>query len=376
MTFPRASFLALPVVVALAVVPVACGSDPSSAATPLLIFSDPPNPAAGTGGTSLGTSTGTGGGSGGSVFLAGGNGGNGGNGDSGTAGAFSGGNGGALPSGGSGGGPDGPDPTTDTRKTPQCDPKTPWGNGDAVPGVTGPGRTLAALTFDEQTIGWRQDDTPGTLFLSHRSSPAAPFPAPLSYVFPDGYGDDGRVALSTDGLRLVFARNDHLTFAQVVRTALDQSFSTTPDEAPFELVSRTAVASSWPVYGPAFSRSDLTLYYTYVPTVGPSRLMRATRQGTAWIDVIVVNDGYFDGKSPGEPRHVAGVAPDETALFLHTSPSGQASAVWSTLLSSNVETSVDFGNRHGIWANADCTRLYFSVDPGSGSRELRVATKP
>ncbi len=348
----------------------ALGACTSGTDNPPLVGAHPPHVDGGSSGSSGGSSGGSGSGSGG------------GQGDDGSTASD---DGGPIPDSGPYDGPVTP-PTDAAMISPTCRPNQTWGSATNVAGVPGfASQPLVTVTNDELTVAWVVDagGGQGTVFYADRASTSAPFgtaqqlmaaPAGGDSYYVDGAlvtdgGDDyfafDRVALSSDGLRLVGVAIGGLHMAEYDRPTRTAGFSATSLESNYSDLTTALMAGEKlgdPVLAPGGGEFVYSRYgLSPSVTVYDSHLI----SGQTWPPGSGEETTALEGAN-GHRKHPTAMTADRLTLFVWDD-AGQAYGVLRGTTNSQFNYAISFGARFSIQVNGACSRIYFvGSDGGSG----------
>jgi hypothetical protein len=240
---------------------------------------------------------------------------------------------------------------------------------------------LGGITPDERTIAWVATDAAGVsrLRFADRARPDDPFGSWTALEVPEGPLARGRIALSPDGLRLVFVTADGRGLRQLSRAARGEAFVPQADGAPFAAIAQmVADAPADRVSDPVLGFDDRTLYFVFQESMA-SHIRRATRGAAGseatWTrgDPLLESDLRPDGALGARPTAVSA---DALVLFVWGETTGRAYAAMRDDASSPYAKLVDLGPRRALAASADCSRVYYSAPGPTDDLDLWTATAP
>jgi hypothetical protein len=219
---------------------------------------------------------------------------------------------------------------------------------------------FAAITPNEQTLVWttRQGNNLVVTYLDQSDSDAG-LGSPRSIKVDAG---DDQVALSPDGLQLVYVSADGQRFQTEARADLTAEFA---EVEPIDFRILADVLSGGlryaePVYGP----EGVSFYFATLDASGNRVRQLSTRPSTS---------DSFDparllvplGGEPDPAARVTGVSADEQTLFLWDAATGQT--LWSFLDADTFQYAAPatLGELGPAQPNAACSRLYAGPTLGS-----------
>ena len=179
----------------------------------------------------------------------------------------------------------------------------------------------------------------------------------------DAYFAFDRVALSSDGLRLVGVDYGGLHLADFDRATRSESFGTTPLESDYTELTSALMPGEMlgdPVLAPdskelVYSRyglsTTLTIYDAFLTA------------GQTWPPGSGESMTALEG-SNGKRKHPTSMTADRLALFVWDE-AGQAYGVLRPTPTSEFNYAIPFGDRFSIQVNGGCTRIYFVASAGS-----------
>jgi hypothetical protein len=261
----------------------------------------------------------------------------------------------------------------DTPKTPGlCDPSAVFGEGSAVAGISNDGRPRAlAVTPDERTVAWiAGEGTGAALRIADRGNATGAFGAPriLSAIEPPP-SLAHRVALSPDGLRLIYVREDERGLAELRRSARTDPFGTSGDATPFAEIDEHVVYTGRTLGAPILAGGRL---FVMTAVGSSSAILSSTATASGWSSPRPVDATSLTGS--GGRLIPSGVAEDLRAYFWW---SESESTVWSghrEAATTPLARFVEIGAKPGAQPNAGCTALWFTVETSTGA-EIRVARR-
>lgn len=250
-----------------------------------------------------------------------------------------------------------------------CDPAAAYGAPQPVPGIVGSGK-FGAVTSDELTIAWMT--AAGSILIADRAKATDPFGAPQT--FSDPSIDLGRVALSGNGLHLVFSVSGHSTFAEVTRMTRAGTFAGPPDPGGFtslvQMGGEDAGKPLGPMYDPVLSDDGLSLYFTQVQP--KFSIVEATRGGFGAPFQVAFT--YTDGPlSPSGMllRRPTGISTDRRTLFFWDETTKVERTAYRKGTMAPLSTWSQFVDLGPDFAGAQpagaCGRIYFEGAADGGS---------
>jgi hypothetical protein len=219
---------------------------------------------------------------------------------------------------------------------------------------------FSAITPDEQVIAWTTvEEDLVKLHTAERASADQPFGTPRTLTV-DAAPD--RVAMSPDGLRILYADADGKAFSVVTRATRGDDFSLS-DSVEVSLLNgpdRTLGADE--LYGdPVISSTDRLLLYS---RFGAGRtqtlfLSRRTTPDVPWPDGVELATARRFDAIDDDRFQPTGLSSDGRTLFLWHEAEMLEYAVLFDAGRSSFESSVSLGGLSGAMPNADCGRLYY-----------------
>jgi hypothetical protein len=257
-----------------------------------------------------------------------------------------------------------------------CNPAGMYGAATAVPGIAAGDKMFGAVTPDELTIAWVKPD--GTVMYADRTDASQPFGAAQTL----GVYEHDRVALSSDGLKLIGVMPGAKKLGQVTRAARGQAFSGAPDTAPFAQLLVTAMngeSDATPpgsLGDPVLSADGSQLFFSIfgIQTLGTIAISEFT--GATWSKPATLGQDEFLAADPLR-RRPTGLSADGLTLFFWDEIDGKEKAGWratSTAYDLMFSGFVDLGDRKDCQATAKCSRLYFT-NPAAAPSDVKLADK-
>lgn len=234
---------------------------------------------------------------------------------------------------------------------------------------------LASVTPDGLTIAWFGVAASGdaTLYVADRASTGSAFGAKITQTPPTEGFSPKRVALSADGLRLVFVAKNGRSMRQLTRASRSGAFDTTSDAAPFADVNALVGEGTATLGFPVLASDDLTLYFSTQDTGADPILRRSTRSGTTgtWPAGAVMSEPDLSGT--GAKSVVAtGLSSDGLTLFVWNDPKSRSIAAYRTSPTGPFTSFVPIGPRKYVSPSSDCKTLYYSA---AGTAGVDVVTE-
>ncbi|HET9958941.1 MAG TPA: hypothetical protein VFQ61_30835 [Polyangiaceae bacterium] len=226
---------------------------------------------------------------------------------------------------------------------------------------------LGSVSADELSIVWtRVQAGQVTLYSAARDAVDEPFQKPTWQVIPAA---PGKVALSADGLRVLFVATDGRHFEAWERRSRQDSFADT-NSFEFELLNDSAESGLSPAeaYGePVLSADDRTLFYSRFGGGRTHTVFAARRfsSGAPWSSgTELALPERFDASAESHPE-LTGVSSDLQTLFLWDPASARATAVFLEASPDAVYSSVALlGAFRGAAPSVDCKRLFYEDPTG------------
>lgn len=243
-----------------------------------------------------------------------------------------------------------------------------------APASTSVDDLLGAITPDERTVVWESIDGAGnvTVYAADRSAATAAFAAPVAVAAPaDGFLK-GRVAVSPDGLRLVFVSKNGKRLEQLMRPTRAAAFATL-DVAQFALVNALTADVGFSLSDPVVTADDRGLYFL-LNDPGGARIRWSTRPtaSDAWPGGTLLASAALlpTGAQLVRPT---GASADGTTLFVWSEALATTLAVMRANASSPFNKADDLGALKYFTANTDCSAVYYSATLGKTDLDLAVA---
>jgi hypothetical protein len=232
---------------------------------------------------------------------------------------------------------------------------------------------FGSITPDERVIAWTvTSGGPVTLHYAQRATQNGDF-GPVGMLELAEAADDA-VALSADGLRIVYVNGDRKGFTQLVRSALDEPFAGV-DNRDFAPIAESAqeFAEDEHVGDPVLGPDDSTFFYS---RYGAGR--RATLLGTQRFSI-------FAPWPPGtelpvaasleavddDRMHPTALSFDRQTLFLWSDATAKQAVAMLSHETSKYEVAFELEDARGAAPNAACSRVYYGRDGDLWTAELR-----
>jgi hypothetical protein len=264
---------------------------------------------------------------------------------------------------------------------PQCSTTETWGTGTLIGVSTPQSDFFGAVTSDELTIAWMT--TAGSIFYSDRASTSVAFGAPQTL---SGAIALDHVSLSTDGLTLIFVKNNRYTLEQSTRASRSGAFSTTFDSTPYSKLDPPITefdAGGGPTHGlfsdPMLSPDGQFLYYSEYgqSTLTMYETYRASGDTMPWGEGRNLLETQLGAPDlSGKRMHPTGIAADDLTLFYWDDvASTERMAFRDDAYKDNTyKQFVDIGAHQNAAPVTGCARIYFS-GAGTGGFDLFFADK-
>lgn len=229
------------------------------------------------------------------------------------------------------------------------------------PRVDGGGERLAAITWDERTMVWTTTETGAVVVhYADRVDRDAPFTDVRALPTELGPFPEDKVALSADGLKMIFTSEDHTTISEIKRTARSEAFDVaTIDRKPYARL----VGGGKRVGDLVLSRDGKWLFY--------SELDRTS--GASIFLSIALGDGTWDAPNPidtprltieaGFRRRPTGLSADARSLFFFDEVSEVTFVAFrapDTLLFTEFYGFAPTGR--GAMPSESCDRVYLTIE--------------
>jgi hypothetical protein len=232
---------------------------------------------------------------------------------------------------------------------------------------------FGAVTPDERTIVWvRVDDGGETeLRIADRADAKVAFTPSPSITQPTGGIAAGKVALSPDGLRVLYVSADGRTLREYARPTRGGDFSWQAQDEPFGAINRlVADAPGNAVSDLVLGFDDRTLYFVLTEAAGSS-IRRATRAsaGASWSAGVPLLEPELQAQAGGLVRPT-GASADGLTLFVWSDVTSTAYAALRGGTGEPFEKLQPLGARRLLGVNADCSTLYFSAPTARADLDL------
>jgi hypothetical protein len=250
-----------------------------------------------------------------------------------------------------------------------CDPAMKLGDEAPQEVVSLPaGAMLLAVTPDERSVVFVVgDESEQGLYVGDRATLDDAFAA-QEVPLPPGYEAASGATLSSDALTLVLVSLDHSGFGALTRAERGEAFSNDVDTAAFSRINAQKAMSGRELGWPVLSSDGGSLYF--LSYFGEGLIVQSTRGADGRFDLGTELDPFTLGGGVGAYKRINAVSRDERAIFLFDEATERASALFRSRPNSPFFDPVDLGDRRGVAPNADCTRLYSSVDGELVSQDL------
>jgi hypothetical protein len=220
--------------------------------------------------------------------------------------------------------------------------------------------TLLSMTSDELCVAFTTGSGDSlTLHVADRASTQPDF-AQATVTLPDGFEAASGVSLSADGLQLILVMSDHSGFGQLERAARGQVFQGEADVTAFAKLNALKPMSGRSLGWPVVSADGNSLYF--VSYFGQALAVQSRRGQDGVFDIGTEIDEFTLGGPAGEYKLLNGLASDERAIFYFDQATNHAMALFRSRPDAPFYNPLDLGARRGVVPNADCTRLYSSID--------------
>lgn len=251
----------------------------------------------------------------------------------------------------------------------QCDPA--MAPGDDNPQELDPslsGATLLGMTPDERSVAFVTGVAPDwVLHVGDRATRDEPFEA-REVALPPGYEAASGVTLSSDALTLVVVLEDHSGFGALSRAERGAPFSSEAEVTAFSRINAQKAMSGRQLGWPVLSSDGGTLYF--LSYLKQALVVQSTRGADGRFDLGKEIDEFTLGGDEGAYRRINAVSADQRAIFFFDEATERAMALFRSAPNAPFYEPIDLGPRRGVVPNADCTRLYSSVDGQLVSQEL------
>lgn len=218
--------------------------------------------------------------------------------------------------------------------------------------------TLLSMTPDELSVAFSTGrDAELALYVADRDSTDDSF-TPELVVVPSGYEAASGVALSSDGLRLLLVSSDHSAFGELSRSARRLAFDGDPDTAPYARLNALKPMSGRSLGWPVLSSDGRHLYF--LSYFGQGLINQAGLDQDGVFDFGVTIDEFTLGGQEGAYKLPSALSADERTIFVFDQASQHMLALFRSRPDAPFYDPLDLGERRGMAANLDCSRLYSS----------------
>lgn len=236
------------------------------------------------------------------------------------------------------------------------------------------GELLAAVTWDEQTMAWTTADG-GTVVVHYADRAGRDDAFGSDRTLPTSLGPfvAEKVALSADGLRMIFTSADHLTITQISRPTRADAFDpATATSAPFGRLMASEGSDPHAVADLVLSRDERTLIFTDLGITSGASIRMSTHLGDGTWDAPRTIDAASLRMVGTLRRRPSGLSADGRTLFYFDENSRGPKIAVRALGSADFTAFYDI-NPIGFrpMPTETCDRLYMSVEA-----DVDAATPP
>jgi hypothetical protein len=254
------------------------------------------------------------------------------------------------------------------------------GQGTFVLGTPDPD-LLGAVTPDELVIAWTSLPSTGpVVYWAERASAGDSFGAPQALDSSYGPFPPEHVALSGDGLRLVFATVDHKQIVEVSRASRGTPFNAVTTTKDFNAVNpldggTESVPGIGPFASPALS-GDFGIW-AYVQGTNGVVVTKALAKGE-WNTPPNLPSGLVPPASSAKTVIPTGWSSDRLTLFYWDTSAQAAVMAWLGRTSGVFEQTLLLGlTQQYAYPTGDCSRIYYSApSPDAGADTLDIFVAP
>ncbi len=257
---------------------------------------------------------------------------------------------------------------------PKCPRKAVFGDPVVVAELSGTrDEQLLAMTSDELTLALRRKrNGRWYVYVADRASASVPFDAPVGLDWPQRFSETAGVALSRDGLKLTLVSDTGTELGLMTRVDKSTEFALVDAAPSLAFLNRLPSTAGFVYSSPTLADSG----QMYVTELGAARsVVVASRPNSSGVfgtpsDV----DSYSLVSDTATPLATTGLSSDELTLLLWNELSGESVAAWREYVGGPLVAWMPIGTLPGLTVNADCTRLYLTVD-GTASTDIAVRTR-
>lgn len=234
---------------------------------------------------------------------------------------------------------------------------------------------FGSVTPDELTLAWTSS-TGGvaTIWYADRASTGVAFGAPQQLPSSFGAPTLDRVAVSSDGLRIVGVASGGTTFVAVKRASRSNAFDT-DDSAEFSgLTSGEGVKNTYAT--PLFSPDDSILLYIVTSSM-TADVVYESPGGPPWSPGAALGTPQLQ-RSGTQYRRPTGLSAENLALFYWDETTSSETIGFRATTNTDFNFFVSLGALRNAVPTADCSRIYYSTPATGGAINIVYAdgTKP
>jgi hypothetical protein len=160
-------------------------------------------------------------------------------------------------------------------------------------------------------------------------------------------------------LGLILPRADGSGFGELAREARASAFGVEPSESRFAKINALKPMSGRSVGFPVLSNDGTSLYYVSYES---DALVYQSTLGADTFDIGKAIDEFTLGGASGKFKLITGLASDQRAIFFLDEATQHASVLFRSRAEAPFYEPLDLGERQGAAPNADCSRVYSTVE--------------
>lgn len=222
------------------------------------------------------------------------------------------------------------------------------------------GATLLGMTPDERSVVFVTGEAAELkLYVGDRATSADAFDA-QEVTLPAGYEAASGATLSSDALTLVLVLANHAGFGSISRAERGEPFGSEADTTAFSRLNAQKPMSGRSLGWPVLSSDGDTLYF--LSYFGQGLVVQSARGADGRFDLGTEIDEFTLGGPEGAYKRVHAVSADQRAIFFFDEATEHSMALFRSRPGAPFYEPIDLGDRRGVTPNADCSRLYSSVD--------------
>jgi hypothetical protein len=232
---------------------------------------------------------------------------------------------------------------------------------------------FGAITPDELTIAWMSVTAPDyKIYYADRDSPSEPFLAAKPLVASGDYYANDRIAMSPDGLRIVFVRSDRKGLGEFVRTVRKNPFFEEPTDAAFAGINGLGAMLPANEYlgDPVVAPDDLTFFFSRYGGGITHTVYESRRNGPVTWPLGTPHPESSLSVVDGQRRYPTGISSDLRTLFYFDEPTGKEHMAVRATVADDFDRFIGLGAQSGAQPNLACNVLYFSDQMGGSLRNF------